>query len=91
MALINEDEWRQVLTDALDGIKGLGKASLQNVVDEYAPRLAAASSAEELDDLRVNLEAEGLIVGIKAETQAAKLVRRILSLAAAIAVKAAAA
>lgn len=88
MATITESDWRALLNDALDGIKGIGRATLEKVLDEYAPRLSAASSVEELDDLRVNIEAEGLIAGIRAEAQARKIIGQVLLLAIGIAQKA---
>ena len=87
MATITESDWRQLLEETLDGMKGVGKATLAKVLDEYAPRLAAATSAEELDDLRVNIQTEGLITGIKAEAAARELIQRILLLAIGISTK----
>ena len=88
MASINEDDWRQLLNEALAGLKGIGRAAVSKVLDEYAPRFAAATSAEELDDLRVNLEADGLVAGIKAEAAGRKLIQRVLVLALGVASKA---
>ena len=88
MATITESDWRQLLDEALAGIKGIGKTVLAKVLDEYAPRLAAATTPEELDDLRVNIQAEGLVAGIKAEAQVRKVIQQVLVLGIGIAQKA---
>lgn len=92
MAKISEDAWRNLLRDTLQDLKGLGRTSLDRLLDEYAPRLAglsaaesSAAAAEEFEDIKVNLRAAGRVAGIRGETIAVKTIKRVLLLAAGLA------
>lgn len=89
MAAVGEEAFRQVLSEALAAFKNLRRATVSQVLDEYAPKLSMLASAETVEErdamyeaIMTNAKVDAGIAGIRAETAIAAAVVAALRTAA---------
>lgn len=88
---VTESDFKAVLSEALSGLKGIGQDAVQQIANEYAPRLAALAVSDdpagERDDIMVNMRLAGDILGVQAESVAGQAVVSVLKVATNVALK----
>lgn len=79
------------LVEGLSGLRGVGQAELQRLVNKYSPRFAQLALMPETearatyDDLLVNLEADASVAAIDAQTKGTQTALRVLRAVASLA------
>lgn len=69
---VSESDFKQVLVEALSELKSISQDAVQQLANEYAPRLASLITSDdpagERDDILVNAKLAYEILGVKAES-----------------------
>ena len=84
---MNADDYKSILTEALQDLQGIKNEALQALVGEYGPRIANVTSKEEYDDLTTNLHLVGDVLGVEAESVPAIAAGKAIQVAAGVALK----
>lgn len=88
---VTADDFKLILADALSEVKSISQDAVQQLANEYAPRLASLVTSDdpsgERDDILTNMKLSYEILGVKAESVAGQAVVSVLKVATNVALK----
>lgn len=88
---LTEADFKQILVDGLGELKSITQDAVQQLANEYSPRLLSLVTSDdpagERDDILVNMKLSYAILGVKAESVAGQAVVGVLKVATNLAFK----